>query len=315
MKPSEELFSSFDQHWTQFSRAWKKTRHKASEKSVHDLRVNTRRLIENLELARVLSKQNNVSKLKRRFKKLLKEMGALRDLQVQLETVSHAPRSPAITDFTQRLERRERREIENIQNDLKGARKRRLTDEFKDVLSEFVRSQASAGVDRTRHSVRRILTLRQNEFLKAKRRFNRSQPHSEEALHEMRIALKKLRYAMEAAQPVLAESEKARMRAMRGFQKLMGDSRDLEMLRVELEEWAQKRGKKMAVVPTLQHLEEKREALLNKVRESSHELETILETKSSTPVAETTQVVRPAATGAAAAKAGSSPAGTAKNPT
>src|SRR5216684_1637472 len=303
MKAREELFSSLDQHWTQFSKAWKKTRHNASEKSVHDLRVNTRRLIENLELARVLSKQDNVSRLKRRFKKLLKEMGALRDLQVQLETVSHTPRSPAITDFTQRLERRERREIENIQNDLKRPRKRRLTDEFKDVRSKLVRWQESAGADRTRHSVRRILTLRHNQFLKAKRRFNRSQPHSEDALHEMRIALKKLRYAMEAAQPVLAESEKERMAAMRAFQKLIGDSRDLEMLRVELEEWAKKKGKRMAVVPALQHLEEKREALLKKVLESSHELETILETKSSAPVAETTQVVRPATASAAAAKA------------
>src|ERR1700730_13790606 len=108
MKAGAELFSSFDQHWTQFSKAWEKTRHNASEKSVHDLRVNTRRLIENLELGRVPSKQDKVSQLKRRFKKLLKEMGPLRDLQVQLETVSHTPRSPAITDFAKRLERRER---------------------------------------------------------------------------------------------------------------------------------------------------------------------------------------------------------------
>src|SRR3989442_2397207 len=249
MKLREELFCSLDQPWSEFSKAWKKTRHNASEKSVHDLRVNTRRLIENLELARALSKQNNVIRLKRRFKKLLKEMGTLRDLQVQLETVSHAPRSHAIIDFTQRLERLERREIENIQNDLKGARKRRLTDSFKEIRSEFIRSQENAGSDRTHHSIRRILTLRHNQFLKAKRRFHRSQSQSEDALHQMRIALKQLRYAMEAAQPVLTEAEKERMGAMRAFQKLMGDSRDLEMLRVELEEWAKKNGKTMPVVP------------------------------------------------------------------
>src|SRR5579862_1621836 len=102
MKPGEAPFCSLDQPWNEFSRAWKKTRHKASEKSVHDLRVNARRLIENLELAGALSRQKDAGKLKRRFKKFLKGMGALRDTQVQLESVSRLPRSQAIADFTKR---------------------------------------------------------------------------------------------------------------------------------------------------------------------------------------------------------------------
>jgi CHAD domain-containing protein len=295
MKIREEFVCSLDQPWRQFSRAWKKTRRTASERSIHDLRVNARRLIENLVLARALSKKNDTSELKRRFKKFLKGMGALRDLQVQLGNASRLRRSQVIVAFTKRLERLEKQEIENVQSALKSNKRQRLADALEDVRSRFQRTQKSAGKDRTRNSIRRILNIRHNEFMKAKRRFSRSEPHSEDALHEMRIALKKLRYAMEAAQPVLSESEKGRIDAMRAFQKLMGDSRDLEMLRSTLEQWAEKKGKKMAVVPALQNLQEKREALLKRLVESSHELENILESKGAGPIAEKTQVVGPPA--------------------
>ena len=111
MKRTAEPACSLDGPWSEFSKAWKKTRQQASEKSVHDLRVNTRRMIENLQLARELTRQKNLGKLQRRFKKFLKEMSGLRDLQVQLSTVSHLPRSQALLDFTRRLERRGRRSL------------------------------------------------------------------------------------------------------------------------------------------------------------------------------------------------------------
>src|SRR5438552_17239703 len=100
MKHTNELLSSFDTSWTGFSKSWKKARAKASEKSVHDLRVGTRRLIATLELTRVLSKRAEISKLQRRFKKVLKGMGPLRDVQVQLENVAHMrQKTGLILDF------------------------------------------------------------------------------------------------------------------------------------------------------------------------------------------------------------------------
>src|SRR5262249_6081668 len=92
---------------------------------------------------------------------------------------------------------------------------------------------------------------------------------SEEALHTMRIALKKLRYAMEAAQPLPTNGNREQIQTMRTFQKLMEDSRDLEILRVELEHWANKQGKTLTVIPALQELEEKRQVVLNELLEAS----------------------------------------------
>src|SRR5205809_1778457 len=51
MKRTDELVSSFNRSWKRFSGTLKKARTDASEKSVHDLRVNTRRIIATLELA------------------------------------------------------------------------------------------------------------------------------------------------------------------------------------------------------------------------------------------------------------------------
>jgi hypothetical protein len=70
---------------------------------------------------------------------------------------------------------------------------------------------------------------------------------------------------------------------MRAFQQLMGDSRDLEMLRAELEKWANKKGKKIAIVPALESLQEKREGLIKKIVASSP--------KFAKPVVETTRAV------------------------
>ena len=304
MKRTEELLSSLDRSWNAFSQAWKKARVKASEKSVHDLRVNTRRLIAALELPRVLSKSERVAKLQRRFKKVLKRVGRLRDVQVQLESLSQIRNISVIDGFKRGLKRLERQEIGRIRAKLKRATKQRLGEALKDARSEFRRLHDSMGDDRFVRSVQRFLSSRRNQFLKAKHRFQRVQPLNEEALHEMRIALKKLRYVLEAAQPVLDPSAKQRAREMHAFQQLMGDSRDVEMLRVELEKWAKKKGKKIAVVPALERLQNKRETLLKKIIESSDKLERTFETETARPVAETTQVLQPPAVAAISRNSG-----------
>ena len=107
----------------------------------------------------------------------------------------------------------------------------------------------------------------------------------------MRIALKKLRYVVEALEPVLGPSAKAQARQMHAFQQLMGECRDLQILRIELESWAKKNGKIIAIVPVLEQLQERREVLLKKIIESSGKLERIAEPESPQPFAEETQVV------------------------
>src|SRR5215510_8278492 len=101
MKPLDGLPYSLEQSWKTFAGAWKKVRAEASEKSIHHLRVSTRRLIAVLELAKAVSRQEDIAKLQRRFKKVLKRMGPLRDTQVLLESISHLRLTALISDFRQ----------------------------------------------------------------------------------------------------------------------------------------------------------------------------------------------------------------------
>src|SRR5207245_10352284 len=143
MKRTDKLVSSFNRYGKRFSGTLKKARTDASEKSVHDLRVNTRRIIATLELARVLSNRGDIAKVQRRFKKVLKSMGPLRDVQVQLDTVSRLRRGAVIGKFIRRLKRREGEQIHRLQNALKRGRKRRLPAHMTPLGTQFARLPAS----------------------------------------------------------------------------------------------------------------------------------------------------------------------------
>jgi CHAD domain-containing protein len=267
MKPAEKLLASFDALWDQFSTAWKKAKRDASEKSIHDLRVSTRRLISTLEMSRILSKNSEIPKLQSRFKKVLKHTGRLRDTQVRLESLSEPkmPDTELVNEFRRMLKRRERRQIEGIRGALKRGTKRRLTNGFKDVRNGIVKLADRLADARIQQSLQRLLKERRNEFLQARRRF---QPADEQSLHLMRIALKKLRYTVEAAQPVIGNQAGKRSREMHAFQQLLGNTRDVQLFRLELDEWASKKGRKIAIVPLLEQLDETSRQHLDKIVES-----------------------------------------------
>jgi len=291
----DSLLSSLDQSWKNFSGAWKSARTKSSEKAIHDLRVNTRRLIAILDLAKAVSGDAEIAKLQRRFKKVLKRMGPLRDTQVLLVNLSRIPQRGLVGDFKKTLEQKERREIDGIRDELSRRRKQKLSKAVEDVRGGVCNLQVKLGREKVHRSIDRVLSSRRNELLKAERRFHRSQPISEDLLHAMRIALKKFRYVIEAAQPLLDDSARQRAKEMHAFQQLIGESRDVELLRAALEKWANKRGKVIAVVPALDRLQEKRDNLLKKIFESLTELEQTL-TGTLKPVVEKTHAIGTAAT-------------------
>src|SRR2546423_15508104 len=133
MTSSGEALASFDEQWREFSGAWKKARSKASEKSIHDLRVSTRRLIAGLELVRGISKNKEIARVQKQFKKVLKRMGPLRDVQVQLENLARLRANEVITDFKGVLKRREKSEIKRIRRDLKRGDRRQLEKGIRDL--------------------------------------------------------------------------------------------------------------------------------------------------------------------------------------
>jgi CHAD domain-containing protein len=272
MKRPNEALSSFVKPWQEFSGTWKKARSRGSEKSIHDLRVTTRRLIARLELARAVSNNAEISHVHKQLKKVLNRMGPLRDLQVELENLARLRVNGVLADFKRTLELRESSAIKDIRRDLKPGKRKRIDEGIRDLGKDFEHLRKAVDDIKIRRSIEQVIRLRRSEFFKTRQRFK---PGNDETLHEMRIALKKLRYVVEAAQPILGDWAKESARKMHAFQQLMGNARDFEILRAHLERWAAKKGKKVAVVPALEQLAQKRERLVKTIAKSSDMLEHI----------------------------------------
>ncbi|HYR87092.1 MAG TPA: CHAD domain-containing protein [Terriglobia bacterium] len=292
MTQTNALLPSVDKSWKQFSSAWKKARAKGSEKAVHDLRVSTRRLIATLELAGAISKGKEIAGVQKQFKKVLKRMGPLRDIQVQLENLSQIRAIDPINDFKRSLERRERREIGSITKDLKRRRMRRLSEGLRLVHAAYEKPPKPLDNATVRRSIDSLVAIRHRAFWRARSRFK---PENQETLHSMRIALKKLRYVVEAAQPILGRWAGKRSREMHACQQLMGDTRDLDILKTRLEKWAHKKGRKVAdaVTPELAQLGRKRQRLVTRIRKSSAHFEELIPVRKPKlkPAGEATQAI------------------------
>ena len=282
MTPTSTLLSSVDKSWKQFASAWKKARAKGSEKAVHDLRVSTRRLIATLELAGAVSRDKELSGVQKQFKKVLKRMGPLRDVQVQLENLSQIRAIDPVKEFKRSLERRERREIGRVTKDLKRRRRRGLSNEIHHIRAGFENPRKPVDDATVRHAIDSLVAIRHRAFWRARGRFKPANP---ETLHNMRIALKKLRYVIESAQPILGGWARKRSREMHTCQQLLGDARDLDILKTRLEKWAHKKGKKVveAVAPELAQLGRKRQRLATSIRKSSAHFEELVPVRKPRP--------------------------------
>jgi len=289
---SNEVLSLFDEARKEFSHSWKDAHSKPSEKSVHYLRVNSRRLIATLELMQRLYRDQEIESLRGRVKKVLKRLGPLRDIQVQLETIVPFQQRKLIGDFKANLQRREQREIKKLHDELKGGKKNHLARAMRQVSSEFNGKSETLSHDKVKHAAESLIGSRCNEFLRAKRKFQGNQL-SEDALHEMRIALKKLRYIVEALPSALNSRGRLRPAKMRRLQKLMGESRDLELLRESLETWSRRKGRFLAIVAVSDELKEKRRVLQTRITAVSEDLERTLKPQIRRPAVETTRAIVP----------------------
>jgi CHAD domain-containing protein len=185
--------------------------------AVHKARVATRRLREALPLVESGRRRR---KLRETLRRLRRALGPLRELDVALDTVdalaADAPRA-AVTRL-QRALRQERRR-------LYAAMRRELAQVDAEKLGR--RAVAAArrcrGIDAAAHAARRAMRLRSAID-------HAGGIYLGERLHQVRIAVKKLRYALELARDVGGSRAAARLRRLEAAQDLLGRMQDFEML-------------------------------------------------------------------------------------
>ncbi|MGE0445730.1 MAG: CHAD domain-containing protein [Vicinamibacterales bacterium] len=195
---------------------------------LHQARVATRRLRETLPL---VASGKRERKLERRVRRLTRALGPVRELDValgildDLEGTADAPRGAiarlrrAIADERERLHAGMRERI--AQCDLRKLEKRAINASQGGTRKAIARPEQAEAA--RRGAARRAARLRDAIDTAAGL-------YLPDRLHDVRIAVKKLRYALEISGTVAGTHGRARLRALKQAQDLLGRMHDLEVL-------------------------------------------------------------------------------------
>ncbi|HEV2834050.1 MAG TPA: CHAD domain-containing protein [Pyrinomonadaceae bacterium] len=203
---------------------------------VHSMRVASRRLRSTLRDFLPYVRKRNLAPALKRFKDVADTLGRVRDLDVAIlaleEIEKQAP--PKLASGIKQFVDKKKEVRERARKDLKAMLKK---SELKQLASEF-----HAGVDKATASSESTLTfadVSRTVILDRLREFERLtnglfKPLDAEALHDLRIAVKRLRYAVELFQQCWTRGISASAKRAARIQSALGDLHDCDVWIVTL---------------------------------------------------------------------------------
>lgn len=230
------LASALQRQWKSHRRALKRCQRRFSEKSVHDSRVESRRLLAQLELLGIFAPSRLFERSRRALKRHHDLFDQLRDTQVQLCLLDkHGREFPQATKLCDALRRRERRCLKQVARRIRTVKTGRL----KKVVAALVRQLKGARRDAESRVRERkaIMQAVDKAFTRVAERQRQMDPGHVASIHRMRVAFKKFRYMIEALQPLFPEISSKRLRAMHSFQTLLGDLQDTDVFLARLDKF------------------------------------------------------------------------------
>jgi CHAD domain-containing protein len=233
------LDETFRRTWRSYRRTFKRCRKKLSGTTVHQWRVETRRLVALVELFNPLLGGEAADEIFRLCKRSFKASGQLRDTQVMLRDVARQLRRfPEAKGFQKDLRCREK----NLEKLLARKIQPRRLKPLKRRMDAF-RKQLRAAGKQAGWRRRASLRLRQSvdeAFAAVVARRRAITPGKPRAIHRTRVAFKKFRYMIEQLQPLLPALPGDRRGKLREYQKLMGDIQDCKTLLATLNDFARR---------------------------------------------------------------------------
>jgi CHAD domain-containing protein len=206
-----------------------------SEEAVHDSRVETRRLLAIVELLCAFLPDREVQKARRALKRHLDTFDQLRDTQVQLVYVGRMTRIfPAARAFHSWLQQREARFTRKTCKAVKHIKTRRLARRIACFEKEICRQRKRLPRARAFEIAMREIN---QAFARVVQLCRRVKAANTATIHRTRVAFKRFRYMVEALSPLLPAIIDEHRNAMRGYQSLMGDIQDSEVLLAALDKF------------------------------------------------------------------------------
>ena len=200
----------------------KALRNRFSPEAVHDLRVETRRLLALCELLKGLHAGPPLGKLRKCLKKRLEMFSRLRDVQVQIGMlrggmVESGFPVAAVTLILPQLLEEERGYIRKLSRKTGSLRPGPVVSKLREMES------AVSGIP-----VARLFGLLEETEARAVRRFSAICPEEPGRFHEARVALKRLRYQAEILEPWVSTVTEKRLQKIRAQQDALGEIQDLD---------------------------------------------------------------------------------------
>ena len=208
---------------------------KFSEEAVHETRVAARRLLATIELLGAFLPHRKLEKARDVLKQHLDTFDPLRDTQVQLVYVGRMTRAfPAARAFRDWLHKRENRFTRDARQAIKGFKTKRFARRLAAFEAEICQRRKDTSRGRADAAVLRVVTRACARVA----RLSRGVAAADTAtIHRARIAFKRYRYMTEALAPLLPAITEQHRQALRGYQSMMGDIQDLEVMLAALDKF------------------------------------------------------------------------------
>lgn len=198
---------------------------KFSEKAVHELRIETRRILALLDLLEALRLVSPLKKLRKTFKKRLDAFDDLRDTHVQKVLLKPLwAKFPEARMLKQRLGTSEKRLVSELSREIKVTKSRRLNRDLKTIEKSL---RCIPATTRSRGLVQMVLDGAFRRVVILRRQIKRAEPAT---IHRMRVVFKRFRYTAEFLQPFLSYFTPERLARMKSFQGAAGDIQDTTVL-------------------------------------------------------------------------------------
>ena len=267
---SDAIIRSLDDRWIRFRKQLRKLRKGVTADVVHDERTATRRLLSTLNVVEPVIGRKPVRRLEKHLRKMLKALGPLRDVHVEIEATRRFERGPRIPQFRTHL----RRQAWALS---KGAARRASKVRVGRLRRGILRVEKQLSRLDQEPRRRPLLERIDLAFEKAVARRRALDPTDPVSLHRLRVALKNFRYAVEALQPVLRGVEPPQLEQLRRVQDDLGSIHDADVLSASFRDFMQ-RGAGAGRLPHLlpiqkQLLERHQEAATHAIQEADRILE------------------------------------------
>lgn len=201
--------------------------------------METRRLLATIELLGPFIPARDLKKARRALKHHLDTFDQLRDTQVQLDYVERMEKTfPGARTFHDWLQKREIRFTRKARRAIKGIKTRRLGRRVSAFETEMRRQRKQTS---RAAAFNAALQAMSRAFGRVALLCRRVAAEDTATIHRTRIAFKRFRYMVEALSPLLPAVTDDHRRAMRGYQSMMGDIQDVEVLLAALEKFTRRK--------------------------------------------------------------------------